>query len=46
MVLEVEADTRQIDKWLDASFAKLLGITDTRSIKELELWTWSPDERN
>lgn len=34
VVLEVETDTRKIDKRLDASLAELLGVTDTRALQD------------
>jgi hypothetical protein len=34
VVLEVETDTRKIDKRLNASLAELLGVTDTRALQD------------
>lgn len=34
MVLEVQADTWEVDDGLDASLLQLLGIADTRSLKD------------
>lgn len=34
MVLEVKTDTWEVDDGLDASLLELLGITDTRSLKD------------
>ena len=34
MVLEVEANTGEIHKWLDTSLAELLGITNTRALED------------
>ena len=34
MVLEVETNTRQVNKRLDASLAELLWVTDTRALKD------------
>lgn len=34
MILEVETNTRKINKRLDASLAKLLWVTDTRALKD------------
>jgi len=33
VILEVETYTWQVDQWLDASLAQLLGIADTRALK-------------
>ena len=33
MILEIESNTRKINLGLDASSAKLLGVTDTRALK-------------
>ena len=33
MVLEVQANTRQVDERLDASLAELLWVTDARALK-------------
>jgi hypothetical protein len=34
VVLEVEANTGQVDQRLDASLAELLGVTDTRALED------------
>jgi hypothetical protein len=33
VILEVESNARKINEWLDACLAELLGVTDTRSLK-------------
>jgi hypothetical protein len=34
MILEIETNTRKIDKRLDAGLAELLWVTDTRALKD------------